>query len=303
MRTRRAEARNFVQDIGHAGRARQWVAPELGRITLDEWYRPYKSTVVHLRPTTVWLYEREMEHIRPRFGRTPVGKLEPMEIQAWLARLLADGVAPSSVQRRYGLLRRILQVAVNKGIVARSPRAAVDPPRAQTNEMRFLTPTEVVQLPEGLDPWFRPFVCTAVETGMRWSELVGLRRSAVDLLRYRIAITEQLVLHREIATPVASGDGCASSPRPAPASAPSASPSSWLSSWRSSSAPARNRDATPVLVNMRGGPIGGSIFNKRHWQPARQAAGLDGLRFHDTNIVILVRAQSGEAQLGGDRGA
>jgi hypothetical protein len=70
MYTRGAEARNFVQDAGHAGRARQWVTPELGRITLAQWSRQYKSTVVHLRPTTVWLYERELERILARFGRT-----------------------------------------------------------------------------------------------------------------------------------------------------------------------------------------------------------------------------------------
>jgi site-specific recombinase XerC len=133
----KGEARNHVQDVRHAGRARQWVAPELGRITLDDWSRQYMSTVVHLRPTTVWLYERELEYILHRFGPTPVGKLEPLDIQAWLAELLADGVAPSSVQRRYGLLRRVLQVAVDKGILAKSPCVAVDPPRAQTNEMRF----------------------------------------------------------------------------------------------------------------------------------------------------------------------
>jgi site-specific recombinase XerC len=121
MRTRRAEARNFVQEVGHAGRARQWVAPELGRITLAEWSRQYMATVVRLRPSTVWLYERELEHILARFGRTPVGKLEPLDIQAWLAKLLADGAAPSSVQRRHGLLRHILQVAVDKGIVGQEP--------------------------------------------------------------------------------------------------------------------------------------------------------------------------------------
>jgi integrase len=36
-------------------------------------------------------------------------------------------------------------------------------------------------------------VYTAVYTGMRWSELVGLRRLGVDLLRRTIALTEQLV--------------------------------------------------------------------------------------------------------------
>ena len=54
----KAEARDWVQEIGHAGRARAWVAPELGRITLRKWAEEYMSTVVHLRPTTVWLYQR-----------------------------------------------------------------------------------------------------------------------------------------------------------------------------------------------------------------------------------------------------
>jgi hypothetical protein len=30
----KAEARDYVQDVGHAGRTKGWVAPELGRITL-----------------------------------------------------------------------------------------------------------------------------------------------------------------------------------------------------------------------------------------------------------------------------
>ena len=45
-----------------------------------------------------------------------------------------------------------------------------------------------------------------------------------------------------------------------------------------------------VFVNMRGSPIGGSIFNKRHWQPARAAAGLDGLRFHDLRHTAVALA-------------
>src|SRR5262249_61495470 len=45
-----------------------------------------------------------------------------------------------------------------------------------------------------------------------------------------------------------------------------------------------------VFGNTRGGPIGGSIFNKRHWQPARQAAGLDCLRFHDLRRTAVALA-------------
>jgi integrase len=45
-----------------------------------------------------------------------------------------------------------------------------------------------------------------------------------------------------------------------------------------------------VFVNMRGGPIGGSIFHKRHWQPARAAVGLDDLRFHDLRHTAVTLA-------------
>jgi hypothetical protein len=142
----KTEARNFVQEVGHAGRTRSWVAPELGRITLRRWGDEYMSTVVHLRPTSVWLYERELAYILRRFGRTQLNQLKPLDIQAWLAELLAGGMAHSSVSRKYGLLRRLLQVAVDKGVLARSPCVGVEPPKVETNEMRFLSPAEVVAL-------------------------------------------------------------------------------------------------------------------------------------------------------------
>jgi site-specific recombinase XerD len=76
------------------------VAPELGRITLRKWADEYMSTVVHLRPTTVWLYERELEHILARCGSRQLDQLRTLDIQAWLAELLAGGMAPSSVHRK-----------------------------------------------------------------------------------------------------------------------------------------------------------------------------------------------------------
>jgi integrase len=215
------------------------------------------STVVHLRPTTVWLYERELEYILHRFGSRQLNQLKALDIQAWLADLLAGGMAPSSVLRRYGLLRRLLQVAVDKGLIARSPCAGVEAPRVETNEMRFLTPAEVVALADAIDPWFRPLVYTAVETGMRWSELVRLRRSGVDLLRRAIAVTEQLVYIGGDSRAGRSGRWVRQKPKTR-AGVRSISVSGFLAeqleeqlaNW---SQP--DRDGL-VFVNMRGGPIG-----------------------------------------------
>jgi integrase len=278
----KAEARDYVQDVGHAGRTKAWVAPELGRITLRKWAEQYMSTVVHLRPTTVWLYERELKHILARFGSRQLNQLRPLDIQAWLAELLAGGMAPSSVHRKYRLLRRLLQVAMDKGVIARSPCAGVQPPRVETDEPRFLTPGEVVALAESIDPWFRALVFTAVETGMRWSELVGLRRSGVDLLRRSISVTEQLVYIGGDSAAGRAGRWVRQKPKTR-AGVRSISISAFLAEQLEEQLTNRSQPGRDglVFVNMRGGPVGGSIFNKRHWQPARGAVGLDRLRFHD----------------------
>jgi len=127
----KSEARAYLEEVGHAVRQRTWVAPERGRITLAAWSEQYMTTVVHLRPTSVSLYERELVHILARFGRTQLCQLDPLAIQAWLAGLLAAGMASSSVHRKYGVLRRILQVAVRKGVIATNPCTAVDPPAVE----------------------------------------------------------------------------------------------------------------------------------------------------------------------------
>lgn len=288
----RREALAFVQEVGHGGRQKTWVPPERGRITLAAWCEQYMSTVVYLRPTTIALYERELVHILRRFGRAQLVQLEPLAIQAWLAKLMAGGMAASSVHRKYRVLRRVLQVAVQKGVIVINPCNAVQPPRVDTNEMRFLSPTELATLIDVVDPWYQIFVYTAAETGMRWSELVGLRRSKVDLLRRTISVTEQLVF---IAGKKAQGK-----------------PARWVRQKPKTKAGMRSISLSPYLArlleeqlamrsgpgiddlvfpNQRCGPVGGSIFNKRHWSPARTAVGLEGLRFHDlrhTSVALAI---------------
>jgi hypothetical protein len=61
------------------------------------WADQYLSTVVQLRPTTVWLYKREAEYLLRRVGSRQLNQLKPLDVQAGLADLLAGGMAASSV--------------------------------------------------------------------------------------------------------------------------------------------------------------------------------------------------------------
>ncbi len=59
--------------------------------------------------------------------------------------------------------------------------------------MTFLDWDQVIGLAEAHNERYRALIYVAVDTGMRWSELVGLRRGKVDLKNRKIRVTEQLV--------------------------------------------------------------------------------------------------------------
>jgi integrase len=185
----------------------------------------------------------------------------------------------------------MLQVAVDKGMLVKNPCAGVEPPRVEHEEMQFLSPTDAVALAEAIDPWFRPFVYTAIETGMRWSELVGLRRAQVNLLRRSISVTQQLVYVGGDSSVGREGRWVTQKPK-TQAGTRTISISSFLADKLRQQLELRSQSGPDglVFVNMRRGPIGGPIFNKRHWQAARSAVGLGGLRFHDLRHTAVALA-------------
>src|SRR5207302_10824349 len=97
------------------------------------------------------------------------------------------------VHRHYRTLRRVLQVAVEKQRLLTNPCDRVQPPHVPKREMVFLTWEQAVGLAEGHSERFRALIYLAVDSGMRWSELVGLRRARLDLRARKVGVTEQLV--------------------------------------------------------------------------------------------------------------
>ena len=122
-----------------------------------------------------------------------LGRLPAEEIENWLNDELAAGLAPSSVHRHYRTLRRMLQVAVEKQKILTNPCDRVDPPRVPKREMTFLDWEQAIALAEAHNERYRTLIYVAVDTGMRWSELVGLRRGKRRPRRRKIRVTEQLV--------------------------------------------------------------------------------------------------------------
>ena len=59
--------------------------------------------------------------------------------------------------------------------------------------MAILTWSQSVALAEAHPERLRPLIYLALDSGMRWSELVGLRRGQVDIARRKVRVVEQLI--------------------------------------------------------------------------------------------------------------
>jgi integrase len=208
------------------------------------------------------------------------------EIENWLNDELASGLAPSSVHRHYRTLRRMLQVAVEKQKILRNPCDHVDPPRVPRRDMVFLDWDQALRLAEAHTVRFRALIYLAVDSGMRWGELVGLRRSRIDLARRKVRVTEQLTQLEDYSW--------VRQPPKTTAGIRSITMSAFTAEILRDHVA---RFAVPgpdglVFPNAAGNPISSSSFRSLRFGRALQAGGFSW-RFHDprhTSVALAIAA-------------
>lgn len=190
----KSDASRFLRDIEVDVDRGRWIDPTNAEMALEDWAKEFLSLSRRLALSTQETYARDLnKYVLPRFGSYRLGRLPADEIENWLNDEVASGIAASSVHRHYRTLRRMLSVAVEKEKILSNPCDRVEPPSVPKREMAFLSWEEVVDLAEAHRERFRALIYLAVDTGMRWSELIGLRRSTLDVHRCKVRVTEQLI--------------------------------------------------------------------------------------------------------------
>ncbi len=90
--------------------------------------------------------------------------------------------------------------AGRQGYLGRNPAEMVNPPSPRKKVMRTLTPSEVEALFESaVGNYYYPVTYTAVSTGLRQAELLGLRWRDIDLDMLSISVSQVLYKRRGIA--------------------------------------------------------------------------------------------------------
>ena len=141
---------------------------------------------------TVKAYERENgivnEHLC-KFFTGPIAAIRRVDVQRYVTKRAGD-VSAHSVQRELNVLKHLLRLAVEWEIMPFSPAQTVKSPRVPAGRVRYLQPTELRALLAACPEWLRPIVGLAVATGMRRSEILGLRWLDVDVAHARIMLPQ-----------------------------------------------------------------------------------------------------------------
>jgi integrase len=141
-------------------------------------------------------------NLRPALGDVRLSKLTTASLDRYYRSLLVDGgrkgrpLAPGTIRRIHGILRRALAQGVRWGWLGVNPAAAASPPRVPLPEIAPPTPAQLAKLQKAIDasdPEFGVFVRVSAMTGARRSEMLALRWTDVDLDRGVVMIGRGLV--------------------------------------------------------------------------------------------------------------
>lgn len=198
--TKRAAEEALAKALGRLGSGADPIPAE---VRLGDYLNTWLAETIRARvatgklaATTAQGYEKHVRvHLVPRLGNIKLRGLRPGTIEGMLADIMAEGRSAGTARSVRATLSKALTDALRDGLVDRNAAQAADPPKLTKRRVSAFTSDEVRAILAACDEHrLGPMFTLGLYTGMRSSELRGLRWSDVDLERgtYRV----QTTMHR-----------------------------------------------------------------------------------------------------------
>jgi integrase len=166
---------------------------------LERWLLEYVD--VQVRPKTAEGYRMMCElHIVPELGILSLDELHPSHVIRYQNFALENGrrngkggLSAQTVKHHHRVLSQALEYGICQGLLSRNVCKQVRAPKPAYKEMKVLSVEEIAQLFETArdTPYFH-LIHLALYTGLRRSELLGLRWKDTDLVSSVLHVTQGL---------------------------------------------------------------------------------------------------------------
>ncbi|WP_046318319.1 site-specific integrase [Mycobacterium sp. UM_Kg1] len=180
--------------------AEGWLSNERKLIELGEWTPPESRQAARAARTVsvrdyaeTWLSQRDLtpktrhlyrdlldRRILPTLGGQMLRAVTPADVRAWWVALNAEKATPTRNTHAYQLLKTIFNTAHSDKLIAENPcqiKSAAKPPKPR--EVEALTPAELAKVAESVPEHYRVAVHVAAWCGLRFGELIELRRKDI----------------------------------------------------------------------------------------------------------------------------
>jgi integrase len=244
-----------------------------------------------VQPSTVEAYAGRLQrHVLPRLGERRLDEVGLDDILALIRDLRKGGYSGATVVAILTPLSRLFGHAVRRGLIEVNPVSKLDRserPRISRQERPVLNPEEIGRLLEAAAPRFRTLLATAILSGLRQGELLGLHWRDVDFDNQLIHVRTQLNRKRRDVPPKTERAVRDVILMPALAQA--------LRQHRTESA--FNRPDDYVFTTRTGTPHHAPHIGMRVLKPALERAGIQSVRWHDLRHTFASLLIAGGANI------
>ena len=125
------------------------------------------------------IYIPVMKHLVNFFGNKYLHEITVSQINAYQSER-KDSVALVTVNKEVSILSRCFSLAIQWGLSQNNPVKGIEHFKIPKNRIKFLTIEEISSLLQSCNGYIREIVLTAIHTGGRKSEILGLRWGNID---------------------------------------------------------------------------------------------------------------------------
>lgn len=182
---------------------------EPSKMTLESWLDIWtKDYCGHIKPGTLIQYQGYItNHINPKLGKMKLCEIAPHDIQRFVNNLTYHGrkkdktISYKTRKNIHGCLSAALKIAVQNRYISNNPATGVKIPKEvrEQNE-KTINPFSSAELSRFLpliqEAKYKDIYTIALNTGLRLSEILGLRWHKIDFTKMTITIDSQLAILR-----------------------------------------------------------------------------------------------------------
>lgn len=260
-----------------------WVDPSESKMTFREYVDSYYwPTTVHLEVSTRAAYRYYLDkHFLPTFGHRQMRLINPSLVQSWVNDVSARQLAPRSVVKYHALLHKIFARALIDRVVPTNPCTHTELPKVVSQPKRIITVEQFDAILIHVPARYRTMVLLAIETGLRWGELVALRPCDIDFKAGTVIVRRVLVEVAKKNSPT--GERCFVKNYPKDDEQRSVSiDKATCKLLREHMLEYNVRDTDLLFTSKAGTPLSRNNFRTKCWNRAVKAAELDQrVTFHN----------------------